>query len=172
MTSNCDVTNSAHQIKMTTICHWMKNPRWKFSAYATLRSTCHKCDKCVRVGYIFTMKQVKSKTLIECLWLADSIVSGLLPVTYWFWYRNDSVRETSTTGIALICNKFLLLLCNDFNDTLTSLIYFPFCILSICFLSTILWEVARELSFFLIWPVDQKYFGTALHNSSVAEINV
>jgi len=26
MTSNCDVTNSAHQIKMTTICHWMKSP--------------------------------------------------------------------------------------------------------------------------------------------------
>ena len=34
MTSNCDVTNSAHQIQMTTICHWM-NPPWKFSAYAT-----------------------------------------------------------------------------------------------------------------------------------------
>ena len=34
MTSNCDVTNSAHQIHMTAICHWM-NPPWKFSAYAT-----------------------------------------------------------------------------------------------------------------------------------------
>jgi len=33
-TSNCDVTYSAHQIQMTTICHWM-NPPWKFSAYAT-----------------------------------------------------------------------------------------------------------------------------------------
>jgi len=39
MTSNCDVTNSAHQIKMTTSCHWMKNLRWNFSAYATVRST-------------------------------------------------------------------------------------------------------------------------------------
>jgi len=26
MTSNCDVTNSAHQMQMTTICHWMKPP--------------------------------------------------------------------------------------------------------------------------------------------------
>jgi len=26
MTSNCDVTNSAHQIQMTTICHWMQTP--------------------------------------------------------------------------------------------------------------------------------------------------
>jgi len=26
MTSNCDVTNSSHQIQMTTICHWMKLP--------------------------------------------------------------------------------------------------------------------------------------------------
>jgi len=34
ITSNCDVTNSAHQIKMTTLCHWM-TPPWKFSAYAT-----------------------------------------------------------------------------------------------------------------------------------------
>jgi len=24
MTSNCDITNSAHQIQMTTMCHWMK----------------------------------------------------------------------------------------------------------------------------------------------------
>jgi len=24
MTSNCDVTNSAHHIQMTTLCHWMK----------------------------------------------------------------------------------------------------------------------------------------------------
>jgi len=32
--SNCDVTNSTHQIQMTTLCHWMKPP-WKFSAYAT-----------------------------------------------------------------------------------------------------------------------------------------
>jgi len=34
MTSNCDVTNSAHQIQMTTIWPWTKPP-WKFSAYAT-----------------------------------------------------------------------------------------------------------------------------------------
>ena len=34
MTSNCDVTKSAHQIQMTTIIHWM-TPPWKFSAYAT-----------------------------------------------------------------------------------------------------------------------------------------
>jgi len=35
MTSFCDVTNSAHQIQMTTLCHWMKPPPWKVSAYAT-----------------------------------------------------------------------------------------------------------------------------------------
>jgi len=35
MTSNCDVTNSANQIQVTTVCHWMKLPPWKFSAYAT-----------------------------------------------------------------------------------------------------------------------------------------
>jgi len=35
MTSNCDVTNNAHQIQMTTICYWTKIPPWKFSAYAT-----------------------------------------------------------------------------------------------------------------------------------------
>ena len=33
VTSNCDVTNSSHQIQMTTICHWMNLP-WKFSSYA------------------------------------------------------------------------------------------------------------------------------------------
>jgi len=30
MTSNCDVTNSAHQIKMTTIWPWTKNPHENF----------------------------------------------------------------------------------------------------------------------------------------------
>ena len=30
MTSNCDVTNSAHQIQMTSICHWMKPPMESF----------------------------------------------------------------------------------------------------------------------------------------------
>jgi len=34
-TSNNDVTNSALQIQMTTMCHLMKPPPWKFSAYAT-----------------------------------------------------------------------------------------------------------------------------------------
>jgi len=29
MTSNCDVTNSTHQIQMTTICHWMSPPPMK-----------------------------------------------------------------------------------------------------------------------------------------------
>ena len=30
MTSNCDITNSAHQIQMTTICHWMQPPHENF----------------------------------------------------------------------------------------------------------------------------------------------
>jgi len=35
MTSNCDVTKTAHHKQMTTMCHWMKPPLWKSSAYAT-----------------------------------------------------------------------------------------------------------------------------------------
>ena len=30
MTSNCDVTNSAHQIQMTTLCRWMNPPHENF----------------------------------------------------------------------------------------------------------------------------------------------
>jgi len=30
ITSTCDVTNSTHQTQMTTICHWMNPPPWKF----------------------------------------------------------------------------------------------------------------------------------------------
>jgi len=30
MTSNRDVTNTAHQIQMITICHWMKSTHQKF----------------------------------------------------------------------------------------------------------------------------------------------
>jgi len=36
MTSNFDVTNSTHQIQMTTIWPWTNPPPWKFSAYATV----------------------------------------------------------------------------------------------------------------------------------------
>jgi len=32
----------------------------------------------------------------------EHIVSYLLSLTYWYCWRNDSVRETSVTGIALI----------------------------------------------------------------------
>ena len=35
MASNCDVTNSEHQMQMTTTWPWTKTPPWKFSAYAT-----------------------------------------------------------------------------------------------------------------------------------------
>jgi len=35
MTSNCDVTNSAHQKQITTIWPWTNPPPWKFTAYAT-----------------------------------------------------------------------------------------------------------------------------------------
>jgi len=39
MTSFCDITNSAHQIQMTTLCRWMKPPAWKVSAYATAHNS-------------------------------------------------------------------------------------------------------------------------------------
>jgi len=38
MTSNCEVTNSAHQIQMTTIWPWTETPPWKFSAYANAQA--------------------------------------------------------------------------------------------------------------------------------------
>jgi len=39
MTSTCDIKNSAHQMQMITICHWIKSPSWTFFAYATACST-------------------------------------------------------------------------------------------------------------------------------------
>ena len=62
--------------------------------------------KCVRVRTFSTMKQVKSAVKTETEWQTKhwTIVSDLLPRI-----RNDSVRETSTTGIPLIeiCNQLL-----------------------------------------------------------------
>ena len=91
---------------------------------------CLEAHKCVRVGSIFYYEASQIQNIHWMSGEALSIVSDLLPLTYWYWYKNDDVREASTTGIALICNKFWLLLSNDFNDTLTSLTY----ILSIYFL--------------------------------------
>jgi len=39
VTSNCDVTNSAHQIQMTNIGVWMKPLLWKCSAQARTFAT-------------------------------------------------------------------------------------------------------------------------------------
>jgi len=50
MTSNCDVTNSAHQIQITTTCHWM-NPLWKFSAYAT-------AEHCFTINWTFYPRKI------------------------------------------------------------------------------------------------------------------
>ena len=67
-------------------------------------SEAHKCDKCVRVGYIFYYEASQIQNINRMSGEVLSIVSELLPPTY--WYRNDSVREASTTGIALMCNTF------------------------------------------------------------------
>ena len=40
MTSHCDVTNSAQQIQMTTLCHWMKPPMKIFCVRHYSRTTC------------------------------------------------------------------------------------------------------------------------------------
>ena len=39
MTSFCDVTNSAHQIEMTTLCHWMKPPIVSFCVRHCLKKS-------------------------------------------------------------------------------------------------------------------------------------
>ena len=39
MLSNCDVTNSAHQKQMTTICHWMNPPMKIFCVHHWFRQT-------------------------------------------------------------------------------------------------------------------------------------
>ena len=46
ITSFCDVTNSAHQIQMTTLCRWMNPPPWKVSAYATASWNAKSCNIC------------------------------------------------------------------------------------------------------------------------------
>jgi len=40
MTSNCDVTKSAHQMQMTTICHRMKRPHENFQRTPLTTPSC------------------------------------------------------------------------------------------------------------------------------------
>ena len=51
---------------------------------------------------VSAMNQVKSnkgnRIAHETVWI---IISDFLQLTYWVWYRNDSVREASTTGTPL-----------------------------------------------------------------------
>jgi len=64
MTSNCDVTISAHQIQMTTLCHWMKPPHENFlrmplaslpDATCRSRQWCH-INTIELPNYVVTMK--------------------------------------------------------------------------------------------------------------------
>jgi len=107
----------------------------------------------VTVGYIFCYEASQIQKQIEWLTKCWTIVSDLLILTY--WYRNDSFREALTTGILLkeICNTILLVLwlCNNFSDTLTSLIYFLFSILKS-------YQSVLYTSFYEKWPASCHVF--------------
>jgi len=76
--------------------------------------------------------------------------------SYTYGYRNDSVREASTTIIPQIeiCNKLLyLLLCNKFCD---SFAYFPLSILNLVnplFHASFCWKWPESCHVFVRWPV-------------------
>ena len=67
-TSKCDVTNSAHQTQMTTMCHWMKPSPWKYSVYATDGKICS--DFTVKVKEVYSMRFV-SKISCELCFLVS-----------------------------------------------------------------------------------------------------
>ena len=144
MTSNCDVTTT-HIKKMTTIRHWFKPPHENF-----LRTPLSEAHKCARVGYIFYYEASQIQNINQMSGEALSIVSDLLPLTYWCWYRNDSFREASTTGIALIwfVKNFY---CYCVIISMTHWLHSPIFLFLSCqsvFLYTILREVACDLSHF------------------------
>ena len=75
MTSSCDVTNSEHQIQMTTIWPWTKPPPWKFSAYATAATAlfipiCH----CLVYSFIYRQNCLALflSLLNECGFITDT----------------------------------------------------------------------------------------------------
>jgi len=45
------------------------------------------------------MKQIKSKNRNRIAHEAPDNIPHLLQLAYWVWYRNDSAREATTTGI-------------------------------------------------------------------------
>jgi len=76
MTSNCDVKNSAHQIQITTICHWMEPPPWKFSAYATGTHHLNLCNKEIPANTQHNQHWWPSRTSeLCCAWRTSSIVT-------------------------------------------------------------------------------------------------
>jgi len=67
-------------------------PNWKISNKNAL-------DVC---SIVYAMKEAKSITRNQIAHETLDIVSDLLQLTYWVWYKNDSVREMFTTSISLI----------------------------------------------------------------------
>jgi len=64
---------------------------------------------CVSVHFLPRSKSIL-KTEIEWQTKHRTTIGDVLPPTYWYGARNDSVREASTTGIALteICSKLFI----------------------------------------------------------------
>jgi len=114
MASNCDVINSAHQIQMATICHWMKPPPWKFSAYATdgdytsfrvrfvhpSTSAHHSCLS-LQTFMFYTMKLFQKRLIQEVLQRYTIQTVSLLPLNYyetiytlWLERRNSRIMAS------------------------------------------------------------------------------
>jgi len=102
-----------------------------------------------------TMKQVKSKNRnrIAKATLNDSL--RLAPLTL-ILIKERQCGEALTTGIPLmgICNK--LLLCNDFNDTVTYLPFLVSNVVNLLFYLSFYWEWPASWHVFVKWAVGQK----------------
>jgi len=55
------------------------------------------------VGYIFYNEASQIQNINGMSGEALSVVSDLVPLTYWYWYRNDSVREASQPQVLRWC---------------------------------------------------------------------
>ena len=84
--------------------------KWKWPPYATewkssMKIFCvRRCQKHINVmnvwvGYIFYYEASQIQNINRLSGEVLSTVSDLLPLPYWFWYRNENVREVSIMGV-------------------------------------------------------------------------
>jgi len=98
MTSNCDVTNSEHQIQKTSICQWMNPPTMK---YFCVRHWAGERDVLIKAGVKAFSNHIFAKSFHSSIW--SSCTNTASPFTVTTRIVSCCIPSTAQMNIFIEC---------------------------------------------------------------------